>query len=66
MGAFVTPDLLGGPESLMVGTLIEGQLLQARNWPFASALAVLLMAVVLGALAAVRRLLGPAAAEALA
>ena len=66
LGAFVTPDLLGGPQSLMVGTLIENQLLQARNWPFAAALAVLLMAVVLGVLAGVRRLLGPAAADAIA
>src|SRR6185503_3305500 len=65
LGAFVTPDLLGGPQSLMVGTLIENQLLQARNWPFASALAALLMVVVLGALAGVRKLLGPDAAEAL-
>src|SRR5205085_4653842 len=45
LGAFVTPDLLGGPQSMMVGTLIENQLLQVRNWPFASALAVLLMIV---------------------
>jgi spermidine/putrescine transport system permease protein len=66
LGAFVTPDLLGGPESLMVGTLIESQLLQARNWPFASALAVLLMVVVLAALAGVRRLVGPGAAEVIA
>ena len=65
LGAFVTPDLLGGPESLMVGTLIENQLLQVRNWPFGSALAVLLMAVVLGAMAGVRRLAGPAATEGL-
>jgi spermidine/putrescine transport system permease protein len=59
LGAFVTPDLLGGPESLMVGTLIENQVLQVRSWPFASALAVLLMAVVLAVLAAIRRLAGP-------
>lgn len=62
LGAFVTPDLLGGPSSLMVGTLIENQLLQVRNWPFASALAVLLMAVVLGVLAVVRKLGGSGAA----
>ena len=60
LGAFVTPDLLGGPDSLMVGTLIENQLLHVRNWPFASALAVLLMGVVAVALAAVRRLQGSA------
>jgi spermidine/putrescine transport system permease protein len=60
LGAFVTPDLLGGPRSLMVGTLIENQLLQVRDWPFASALAVLLMAVVAAVLVLVRRLADPA------
>jgi spermidine/putrescine transport system permease protein len=66
LGAFVTPDLLGGPESLMVGTLIENQLLQVRNWPFGAALSMLVMVVVLGALAGVRRLLGRDDAEVLA
>jgi spermidine/putrescine transport system permease protein len=46
LGAFVTPDLLGGPTSLMIGTLIESQVLGARDWPFASALAVWLMGIV--------------------
>jgi spermidine/putrescine transport system permease protein len=55
LGAFVTPDLLGGPRSLMVGTLIENQVLQVRDWPFASALAVLLMGAVAAVLVAVRR-----------
>jgi spermidine/putrescine transport system permease protein len=59
LGAFVTPDLLGGPSSLMVGTLIENQLLQVRDWPFASALSVLLMAVVGAALLAARRFAEP-------
>ena len=59
LGAFVTPDLLGGPRSLMVGTLIENQLLQVRDWPFASALSVLLMAVVGAALLAARRFAEP-------
>ena len=55
LGAFVTPDLLGGPRSLMVGTLIENQLLQVRDWPFAAALSVTLMAIVVMALALSRR-----------
>ena len=60
LGAFVTPDFLGGPRSLMVGTLIENQLLQVRDWPFASALSMTLMALVLAALALSRRwLAGP-------
>ena len=55
LGAFVTPDLLGGPRSLMIGTLIENQLLQVRDWPFAAALSMTLMAVVAIALAVSRR-----------
>lgn len=47
VGAFVTPDILGGAKTLMVGNLIQNQFLQARNWPFGSALSMLLMAVVL-------------------
>lgn len=47
VGAFVTPDILGGAKTLMVGNLIQNQFLLARNWPFGSALSMLLMAVVL-------------------
>jgi spermidine/putrescine transport system permease protein len=47
VGAFVTPDILGGAKTLMVGNLIQNQFLKARNWPFGSALSMLLMAVVL-------------------
>jgi ABC-type spermidine/putrescine transport system permease subunit I len=39
----------------MVGTLIENQVLQVRDWPFASALAMTLMAVVAVALVLSRR-----------
>jgi spermidine/putrescine transport system permease protein len=47
LGNFVVPDLLGGAKVLMIGNLVEQQFLQARNWPFGSALAMVLMAVVL-------------------
>lgn len=43
LGAFVTPDLLGGPKSLMVASVIESQVLQVRDWNFAAALSVLLL-----------------------
>jgi spermidine/putrescine transport system permease protein len=43
LGAFVTPDLLGGRTSLMVASVIESQVLQVRDWNFASALAFLLL-----------------------
>jgi spermidine/putrescine transport system permease protein len=55
LGAFVTPDLLGGARSLMVANLIENQVLQTRDWPFAAALSMFLIAIVLLALAALHR-----------
>ena len=47
VGNFVVPDVLGGAKGLMVGNLVEQQFLSARNWPFGSALSMLIMAVVL-------------------
>jgi spermidine/putrescine transport system permease protein len=47
VGAFITPDILGGAKTIMVGNLIENQFLKARNWPFGSALSMLLMTLVL-------------------
>ncbi|EAW39209.1 ABC transporter permease [Lyngbya sp. PCC 8106] len=47
VGAFITPDILGGAKTLMVGNLIQNQFLQARNWPFGSALSMILMGVIL-------------------
>jgi spermidine/putrescine transport system permease protein len=43
IGAYLTPDLLGGPESLMIANVIERQFKTADNWPFGSALSFLLM-----------------------
>lgn len=47
VGNFVVPDVLGGAKGLMVGNLVEQQFLSARNWPFGSALSMLIMTVVL-------------------
>jgi len=47
VGNFVVPDVLGGAKGLRVGNLVEQQFLSARNWPFGSALSMLIMAVVL-------------------
>ncbi|MCB9139579.1 MAG: ABC transporter permease [Caldilineaceae bacterium] len=49
LGAFITPDLLGGAKTIMIGNLIQSQFLTARDWPFGSAISMLLMAAVLGA-----------------
>jgi spermidine/putrescine transport system permease protein len=51
LGEFVIPDLLGGAKVMMVGNLITEQFLKARDWPFGSALSLLLMALVLSSLA---------------
>ena len=45
LGNFIVPDLLGGAKVLMIGNLIEQQFLSARNWPFGSALSVMIMVV---------------------
>jgi spermidine/putrescine transport system permease protein len=47
IGNFITPDLLGGGRSLMVGNLIFDQFLSARDWPFGSGLAFILIAIML-------------------
>ncbi len=52
LGAYVTPQLLGGSKSLMIGNLIQNQFGAARNWPFGSALAFVLLAIVLVAMIA--------------
>ena len=50
LGAYVTPKLLGGGKSLMLGNLIELQFGQGRNWPLGSALSITLTAMVMLAL----------------
>ncbi len=50
LGNFVVPEVLGGAKVLMLGNLIEQQFLTARNWPFGSALAMLVMCAMLAVL----------------
>jgi spermidine/putrescine transport system permease protein len=47
IGAYVTPDLLGGAKAMMIGNLLQQQFLEVRDWPFGSAVGVILMATVL-------------------
>lgn len=42
MGLFFIADILGGNKVVLVGSLIQDQLMKAHNWPFAAALAVVL------------------------
>ncbi|SIT57028.1 Polyamine transporter subunit membrane component of ABC superfamily [Mesorhizobium prunaredense] len=50
LGAYVTPRVLGGSKNMMLGSLIELQFGQGRNWPLGSALSLSLMAIVMVAL----------------
>ncbi|MGF1593733.1 MAG: ABC transporter permease [Kiloniellaceae bacterium] len=51
LGAFLAPDLLGGARTYMIGSLIDEQFRgSAGNWPFGSAVAMILLTMVLGVL----------------
>ena len=43
LGAYLTPDLLGGPDSQMIANVIERQFKRANDWPFGAALSFLLL-----------------------
>ncbi len=47
LGAFVTPAILGGGKSLMIGNIISNQFLSAHDWPFGSAMSTVMMVVML-------------------
>jgi putrescine transport system permease protein len=47
VGEFVIPELLGGPETLMIGKVLWQEFFNNRDWPVASALAVVMLAVLI-------------------
>ncbi len=56
LGSFIPSDLLGGAKQMLIGNLVQNQFTAARNWPFGSAAAMVMMAVVLlGVLLYLRR-----------
>jgi spermidine/putrescine transport system permease protein len=52
LGAFLTPDLLGGARNMMVGNLIQHEYLVVRDWPLGSAISLMLLVIVIAAAAA--------------
>ena len=50
LGAYLTPDLMGGGKSILIGNVIQNQFTTARDWPFGAALSVVLMAIVMALL----------------
>ena len=47
LGAYITPDLLGGAKSIMIGNVIYSQFMSARDYPFGAAISFVLMAIML-------------------
>ncbi|MDL1868761.1 ABC transporter permease subunit [Gammaproteobacteria bacterium PRO6] len=46
VGEFVIPDLLGGPDSLMIGRVLWTEFFQSRDWPLASAVAMAILLLI--------------------
>lgn len=57
LGFYVTPALVGGPQTLMIATLIAEQATTLLNWPFAGAISCVLLVLSLGLTVAFKRLL---------
>ena len=47
VGEFVIPELLGGPETLMIGKVLWQEFFNNRDWPVASALAVVMLMILM-------------------
>jgi putrescine transport system permease protein len=56
MGEFVVPDLLGGPDSLMIGKLMWTEFFSNKDWPLASSLAAVLLMVLIVPFALLRHM----------
>ncbi len=53
-GEFVIPDLLGGPDALMIGKIMWTEFFSNRDWPVASALTVALLVLLVGPMIALQ------------
>ena len=61
VGEFVIPSLLGGPENLMIGRVVWDEMFTSNNWPRATALAVVMIALIVVPLAVYYHATGDAA-----
>ena len=57
LGFYITPTLVGGPQTLMIATLIAEQATTLLNWPFAGAISCVLLVLSLGLTVLFKRLL---------
>ena len=56
MGEFVIPELLGGPENLMIGRLLWMEFFNNQDWPMASAITIALLGLLVLPVVALQRL----------
>jgi spermidine/putrescine transport system permease protein len=63
LGEFVIPDLLGGSKTMLIGNLVTEQFLKTRDWPFGSALSLILILLVMITLILYLRTQGTEATE---
>jgi putrescine transport system permease protein len=61
VGEFVIPDLLGGPDTLMIGKVLWDEFFTNRDWPVASAVAVAMLALLVLPMGFIRRALAGSA-----
>ncbi|MBO2644565.1 ABC transporter permease subunit [Shewanella algae] len=47
VGEFVIPELLGGPDSLMIGKVLWQEFFNNRDWPVASSLAIVMLVLLI-------------------
>jgi putrescine transport system permease protein len=55
VGEFVIPDLLGGPDSPMIGRVLWNEFFANRDWPMASAVAVAMLVLLVAPIVVFQR-----------
>ncbi len=60
LGAYVTPDLLGGAKVILLGNLLQQQFMTARDWPFGSAIGFIMIGLMMLAIGIYFRVQGRA------
>ncbi|MEM8571866.1 MAG: ABC transporter permease subunit [Pseudomonadota bacterium] len=58
IGEFVIPELLGGPDTLMIGRVLWSEFFANRDWPVASAVAIAMLVVLVAPIMFLRNLQG--------
>ena len=55
LGSYLTPDLLGGGKTVMLGNLVQNQFTTARDWPFGAAASMVLLLISAGVMLVLRK-----------